>query len=308
MPPSNQSNRSLMLFDSASLWYRAYYGMPDTLVSDSGKPINAIRGFLDMSARLIAKYQPGEIIFCLDGDWRPSWRVELFPGYKANRVDEDGTAETEPDLLTEQIPVILDVLEAIGFPVVGLDDYEADDVIASYCKQTKNPVRVVTGDRDLFQLVDDSRDQKIVYLAKGISNHDLVDEQYVSDRFEIPAKRYGLFASIRGDASDGLPGIKGIGEKGAAILAREFASMDEIIKSAKSDERIPLKLRSKILQDISYAMIAEQLTACRTDLTLPKISNTMTGRAVNEKKLNSIKNEYSLSTSVERVLSVLTSK
>ena len=146
-----------MLFDSASLWYRAYFGMPDSMLGANGKPINAIRGFLDMSARLIGKYQPGEIIFCIDGDWRPSWRVQLFPGYKANRVDDEGDEEAEPDLLTDQIPIILDVLEAIGFLVVGMDDFEADDVIASYCYQNRQPTRVVTGDRDLFQLVEIGR-------------------------------------------------------------------------------------------------------------------------------------------------------
>ena len=300
-----QSKDLLMLFDSASLWYRAYYGMPDTLLGANGKPVNAIKGFLDMSARLIAKYQPSQVIFCLDGDWRPSWRVELFAGYKTNRLAEDGTEEAEPDLLTDQIPVILDVLEAIGFPVVGLDDFEADDVIASYCRQSKGSVRIVTGDRDLFQLVDDALDKKIVYLAKGISNHDLVDEKYISERFEIPASRYGLFASIRGDASDGLPGIKGIGEKGAAVLAREFENMAQVIKSAQSDEQIPLKLRSKVLQDIEYANIAERLTACRTDLVLPKNLGPMPSQISDLKKLEIIKQEYSLNTNIERILSVV---
>ena len=293
-----------MLFDSASLWYRAYFGMPDSMLGKNGKPINAIRGFLDMSARLIGKYQPGEIIFCIDGDWRPSWRVQLFPGYKANRVDDEGDEEAEPDLLTDQIPIILDVLESIGFLVVGMDDFEADDVIASYCHQNQQPTRVVTGDRDLFQLVDDKNDRKIVYLAKGIANHDLVDESYVSNRFGIPAKRYGLFASIRGDASDGLPGVKGIGEKGAAALAQKFENLDQILESAKNDERIPAKLRTKILDNVEYVKIAEELTTCRKDLVLPKTKGVIPKKILDEVKLNSLKSEYSLTTSVERLISV----
>jgi 5'-3' exonuclease len=158
---------TLMLIDSASLWYRAYYGMPDTLLAPDGTPVNAIKGFLDMSARLIQKYQPNRLIACLDGDWRPSWRVELFPEYKANRIAADGEEE-EPDLLTPQIPILLDLLDLLGIPVIGVDDYEADDVIATISAKEAGPTRIVTGDRDLFQLVDSTKDVKIVYLAKGI--------------------------------------------------------------------------------------------------------------------------------------------
>ena len=165
---------TLMLLDSASLWYRAYFGMPDTLVSPTGMPVNAIRGYLDMTSRLLVKYQPNRLVACLEGDWRPSWRVDLFPDYKLNRLDETG-AEEEPDTLGPQIPILLDVLDALGIPMVGVDDYEADDLMATFSVKQNGPIRIVTGDRDLFQLVDDNRDVKVVYLAKGISNHDLVD-------------------------------------------------------------------------------------------------------------------------------------
>ena len=160
---------TLMLIDSASLWYRAYYGMPDTLLAPNGEPINAVKGFIDMTARLVNQYKPDRLVLCLDGDWRPSWRVELFPEYKSNRILEDGEEE-EPDLLTSQIPIITDFFDAIGVPLIGVDDYEADDVIATLSTTEAGPVRVVTGDRDLFQLVDDLKDVKIAYLAKGISS------------------------------------------------------------------------------------------------------------------------------------------
>ena len=199
---------TLLLLDSASLWYRAYFGMPDTLLSPSGAPINAIKGFLDMSSRLITQYQPSRLVACLEGDWRPSWRVELFPGYKANRVDASGEEE-EPDTLGPQIPILLDLLEAFGIPMVGVDDYEADDIMATFSVKERGPTYVATGDRDLFQLVDDKRRVKIVYLAKGIANHDLVDRAWVSNKYAIPGDRYALFAMIRGDASDGLPGVRG---------------------------------------------------------------------------------------------------
>ena len=263
---------TLMLLDSASLWYRAYYGMPDTLVNSEGAPVHAIRGFLDMSARLISQYKPNRLVACLDGDWRPSWRVDLFPEYKANRVDVEGDEEAEPETLTPQIPILLDVLEALGIPLIGADDYEADDVIATYSVQEPGPTLIVTGDRDLFQLVDDKRKVKVVYLARGIANHDLVDKKWISTKYEIPGERYALFAMIRGDASDGLPGIKGIGEKGAGLIANSFSSMQEVIQAAQGeDERLTPALRKKLLADIEYARIAERLVHCALDVPIPKV-------------------------------------
>ena len=177
---------TLMLIDSASLWYRAYFGMPETLLSPSGEPVNAIRGYLDMAARLITQYKPNRLVACIEGDWRPTWRTDLFPDYKANRLDEEGDEE-EPDTLGPQIPILLDLIEAFGIPLVGADDYEADDVIATYSVTQPGPIRIVTGDRDLFQLVDDKRKVSVVYLAKGISNHDLVDLNWIANRHGLPS-------------------------------------------------------------------------------------------------------------------------
>ena len=250
---------TLMLLDSASLWYRAYYGMPDTLLAPDGTPVNAIRGYLDMTSRLLVKYQPKRLVACLEGDWRPSWRVELFPDYKLNRLDEEGDEE-EPDTLGPQIPILLDVLDALGVAVLGVDDYEADDLIATFSTKQKGPIRIVTGDRDLFQLVDDKKDIKVIYLAKGISNHDLVDLQWISKKYEIPGERYGLFAMIRGDSSDGLPGIRGIGEKGAASIANQFERLEEVMSAAvNGDERLTPNLCKKLLASADYAAIAPKL-------------------------------------------------
>jgi 5'-3' exonuclease len=297
---------TLMLIDSASLWYRAYYGMPDTLVSPSGQPVNAIRGFIDMTARLINVYKPDRLALCLDGDWRPSWRVDLFPEYKANRLDEDGEEEEEPDLLTPQVPIILDLFEELGFEIIGSDDYEADDVIATLAKRELGPIRIVTGDRDLFQLVNDERDIKVVYLAKGISAHDLVDRNWISQKYGIPGDRYGLFAMIRGDASDGLPGIKGIGEKGAAEIANSFDNMDEVIVAAKSgDELLKESHRKKILADIKYAEIASKLTSCADDVFLPKVDFKISNKPKSEKNAMQIVKDYGLATSTERLKAAL---
>jgi 5'-3' exonuclease len=297
---------TLMLLDSASLWYRAYYGMPDTLVSPSGMPVNAIRGYLDMAARLIGMYSPNRIVACIEGDWRPSWRVELFPDYKANRLEDEGDEEEEPETLTPQIPVLLDLLDEFGIPMVGVDDYEADDVMASFAIREKGPIRVVTGDRDLFQLVDDRRDVKVVYLARGISQHDLVDIQWVSEKYGIPGDRYALFAMFRGDPSDGLPGVKGIGEKGAALIASNFATVDEAIVGAQSGHpSLSASLAKKIIEGAEYLKIAPTLVHCAKDVALPKIDITMPKPPKDLSKIYAMKEEYGLGASVDRLISAL---
>jgi 5'-3' exonuclease len=297
---------TLLLVDSASLWYRAYYGMPDTLLSPQGEPINAVKGFLDMTARLVNHYRPQRLALCLDGDWRPSWRVDLFPGYKLNRVDDEGDEEAEPDLLTPQIPLILDFFEATGIPLIGVDDFEADDVIATYSVQEKGPIRIVTGDRDLFQLVDDQRDIAVAYLAKGISNHDLVDLRWIAEKYQIPGERYALFAMIRGDASDGLPGIKGIGEKGAAAIAQSFASMEDVIAAAKNGDDLLLPThRKRILADIDYAKIADKLVKCALDVRLPDVDLKIPKKPHDAAYLQTMKSDYGLGASVDRLLAAL---
>ena len=296
---------TLLLLDSASLWYRAYFGMPDTLLSPSGEPINAIKGFLDMSARLINQYQPSRLVACLEGDWRPSWRVELFPGYKANRVDESGEEE-EPDTLAPQIPVLLDILEAFGIPMLGVDDYEADDIMATFSVKERGPTFVATGDRDLFQLVDDKRRVKIVYLAKGVSNHDLVDRNWIKNRYEIPGDRYALFAMIRGDASDGLPGIRGIGEKGAAVIANHFLSIEEALAAAYADdERLTPALRKKLIEGSEYVAIAPKLVHCALDVPIPSMSIDMPKRPNSMEAIWQFKEEYGLGSSIDRMVSAL---
>ena len=296
---------TLMLLDSASLWYRAYFGMPDTLLSPTGEPVNAIRGYLDMTARLINLYKPNRLVACIEGDWRPSWRVELFPEYKANRLDVEGEEE-EPDTLGPQIPILLDLLEAFGIPLVGVDDYEADDVMASFAVREKGPIKIVTGDRDLFQLVDDKRKVNVVYLAKGITNHDHVDIKWIADKYDIPGERYALFAMIRGDASDGLPGIRGIGEKGAAVIAKQFTTLEEVMKAAAADdERLTPNARKKLLESSAYAKIAPKLVFCALDVPLPSLDLSMPKRPKNLDEIYQYQKDYGLGASVDRLIAAL---
>lgn len=297
---------TLMLLDSASLWYRAYYGMPDTLLAPDGTPVHAIRGYLDMTARLVSIYKPDRLVACLDGDWRPSWRVELFPDYKANRLDEDGDEEEEPDTLTPQIPILLDLLDLFGIQVVGVDDYEADDVMATYAEVEKGPIRIVTGDRDLFQMVDDARDIKVVYLAKGVSQHDLVDVKYVADKYQIPGERYALFAMFRGDPSDGLPGVRGIGEKGAALIANSFASVEEALAGAHAaHESLPPALAKKIIAGSDYLAVAPTVVQVARNVALPHLDLSTPKAPPDLSSIYQFKERYGLGASVDRLISAL---
>jgi len=274
-------------------------------VSPAGMPVNAIRGYLDMTSRLLVKYQPNRLVACLEGDWRPSWRVDLFPDYKLNRLDETG-AEEEPDTLGPQIPILLDVLDALGIPMVGVDDYEADDLMATFSVTQNGPIRIVTGDRDLFQLVDDKRDVKVVYLAKGISNHDLVDLNWIEKKYEIPGDRYSLFAMIRGDSSDGLPGIRGIGEKGAATIANLFKSLPEVMTAAQSDDdRLTPNLRKKLLESADYALIAPKLVGCALDVAIPEMTIDLPTKPASLEKIMALKDEFGLGASIDRIISAL---
>ena len=295
-----------MLLDSASLWYRAYYGMPDTLTAPDGTPVNAVRGYIDMTSRLLSVYKPNRLVACLDGDWRPSWRVELFPDYKANRLEEEGDEEEEPETLTPQIPILLDLLDLFGIPVVGLDDYEADDVMATYAEIEKGPIRIVTGDRDLFQIVDDKRDIKVVYLAKGISQHDLVDYSYVANKYGIPGDRYALFAMFRGDPSDGLPGVRGIGEKGAALIANAFGNIDDALAGAHAGhDSLPPALAKKIIAGSDYLKIAPTVVQVARNAPLPEIDLSMPKSPKDLSDIYQFKERYGLGASVDRLISAL---
>ena len=302
-----------LLVDSASLWYRAFYGMPESISSTTGLPNNAIKGFFDGLARIITRYRPDEIGICLDDNWRPQWRVDLFPGYKLNRLEADDSAEdaeggeAEPDLLTPQIGPIIELCTLLGLHPISVQDQEADDVIATLANvSTDTSIRVMTGDRDLFQLIRLPSDVQIIYLAKGISQHDLVDGSYITTRYGVPADRYGLFAAIRGDASDGLPGIKGIGEKGAATIANSFDSMDAVIDAAITEsDLLSSTHRKRILADLDYARIAEKLVNCRTDLAIDGVELNRWKERSDLIEFRRRAKEWELGSTIERITAAL---
>ena len=295
---------TLLLLDSASLWYRAYYGMPDTMVSPSGMPVNAIRGYLDMTAKMILQYQPDRIVACLDGARLPSWRVALFPEYKATRQKAMGVGE--PETLKPQIPVLLEALKLFNVPLVGLDDYEADDILASFAHQYPGPTRIATGDRDLFQSVDDERDVKVIYLAKGFSQHDVVDYNYIANKYGIPGDRYTLYALLRGDSSDGLPGVAGIGNKGAALIANTFSTLDEVVEAAKTgDKALPAPLAKKILAGADYIKIAPTVVQVARDAKLPQVDLKKRKAPEDLSEIMAFKEKHGLGFSVERLINAM---
>jgi 5'-3' exonuclease len=262
-----------MLLDTASLYFRAYFGVPDSIRSPDGVPVNAVRGLLDFISRLVTDYQPTHLACCWDNDWRPAWRTELLPSYKAHRVvAEKATApdvEEVPDPLEAQVPIIVDVLDAFGIAIVGADGYEADDVIGTLATRATMPTDIVTGDRDLFQLVDDEREVRVLYVARGVGKHERVTNDVVREKYGVDANQYADFATLRGDASDGLPGVSGVGDKTAATLLGRFPTMASLLAAVEDpDSDLAPGPRRKLRDAADYLAVAPRVVAVARNIDL----------------------------------------
>ncbi|MEJ7636103.1 5'-3' exonuclease [Aeromicrobium sp.] len=257
----------LLLLDSASLYFRAFFGIPDSLKAPDGTVVNALRGILDFTSTLATQYEPEAIVACWDDDWRPQWRVDLIPSYKTQRLDTEGAeADTTGGLLGPQVPLIAEAFGLLGIPVVGAEGAEADDIIGTFATTWDGPVDIVTGDRDLFQLADDARGVRILYVARGVSNHDVVDNAWMRAKYAIDAASYVDFAVMRGDASDGLPGVAGIGDKTAAVLLAEFGDLDGILRAAEDpSSSIKPRVRQSLLDSGDYIAAARTVVAVKRD-------------------------------------------
>lgn len=300
-----------MLLDTASLYFRAFYGVPDSLKRADGTPVSAVRGLLDMIAKLVTEFEPTELVACWDDDWRPGWRVALIPSYKGHRVERavPGGVDVEetPPGLVRQIPLIREVLGLLGVPIVGAPEHEADDVIGTLATGAGRPVDVVTGDRDLFQLVDDEASVRVIYTARGMSKLELVTDAVVVGKYGVLPQQYADFAALRGDSSDGLPGVAGVGEKTASGLIQQFVDLDGIIEAA-SDASAPMSagVRAKLAAAADYLAVAPRVVEVVRDLELPEVDarlHPVTGgrRAV----LEGLVDEWNLGGSVARVLAAL---
>jgi len=295
------------LFDTASLYFRAFYGLPATLTDRDGRPVNAVRGLLDFLARFISDYRPDQVACCWDNDWRPAWRVALVPSYKGHRVASEVRGpvapgaprfiEEVPAELTAQVPLIRDVLDALGIPVVGADGFEADDIMATLASRAPGPVDVVTGDRDMFQVVDDARGVRVLYVARGVGKHERVTDGWLAERYGITGAQYVDFAVLRGDASDGLPGVKGIGEKTAAKLVADYPTLAALLAAADTQ---PARIAANLKAAAEYMAIMAQIVPVRKAVAV-EISHRVKDDALVAK----LAAAYGITGPVKRLLAIM---
>lgn len=297
----------LMLLDSAGLYYRAFHGVPESITAPDGTPVNAVRGFLDMCTALVASRRPTGLVACWDDDWRPQWRVALLPSYKAHRVAADG-AEDEPETLGVQVDIIAEVLAALGVARVGAADFEADDVIATLARRHASrgePVEVVTGDRDLIQLVDDAAGIRVLYTGRGIRRVEVLDEAAVVAAHGVRPDQYTDLAILRGDPSDGLPGVPGIGTKTAAGLLGRFTDMAGILTAIEEGTSgVSPRISAALRDHRDYLARAEQVVRA-ADVPLAEGAVQIPDRAADAPALASLAERWGIEAPIGRLQDVL---
>lgn len=263
-----------LLVDGSSLIYRAFFSTPDTVRAPDGTPVNAAHGFMGMLSRIVSAHDPQELACASDESWRPEWRVALLPEYKAHRLDAGAAQAEAEEALAFQMPLLFEILRGVGVPVVGLPDYEAEDVIGTLAERAAaggGGVAIVSGDRDLFQLVRDP-DVWVLYPSKGVADLVRVDEAYIAARFGIPGRAYADFAVLRGDPSDGLPGVRGIGDKTAAQLLSRHGSLEGVVEAAMTGPGTGAL--GKVRQQLAYVERAVQVVTIPRDLPIPPVDLT----------------------------------
>jgi 5'-3' exonuclease len=309
----------VLLLDGASMWFRSFFGVPSSITSPDGRPVNALRGFLDAVATLVARDRPSRLVVCLDLDWRPQWRVDLIPSYKAHRVEEvtPGAApdvEEVPDDLTPQVDMIMAMLDAFGIATAGAPGYEADDVLGTLAaRERTDPVVVVSGDRDLLQLVSDEHvPVRVFYIGRGLSKATLFGPAEVAQTYGVPLDRagaaYAELALLRGDPSDGLPGVPGVGEKTAQTLLAQHGSLAAILAAANDPaSKMPTAQRRKLLAALDYIKAAEPVVQVARDapVRLSGGSDTLPLVASDPRRVAELAAEYGVSSSVARLQKAL---
>ena len=274
----------LLLVDYSSLLFRTFHTIPSSV------PMHAVYGFLNMLARLIADRRPDGLAIGVDEDWRPAFRVDAIPAYKAHRVSD------EPNPIEPQEALGREVLEAFGIAVVGAEGYEAEDVIATLAARAAERVEIVSGDRDLFALVRDP-DVRVLYPLTGVSKLLVVDEAEIRRRYGIPGRAYGDFALLRGDPSDGLPGVPGIGEKTAAALVAEHGSLAAVLASRALAPAVARRIEAAR----DYLAAARRVVLPVADVPLPHLSLALPSTAASPKLARRLAAEHRLDGAVARV-------
>jgi 5'-3' exonuclease len=304
----------LVLLDSASLYFRAFFGVPDTITAPDGAPVNAVRGFTDMLSYIIELTKPTRLVACLDLDWRPAFRAQALPSYKAHRLAPDGKLEIVPAALEAQVPTILAVLQAAGIARAGAEGYEADDVIGALCARERiDPVEVVSGDRDLFQVVrDEPTPVRVRYTGRGVAKATLYGPAELAQRYGLPPSRAGQayvdMAVLRGDPSDGLPGVAGIGEKTAATVVSRFGSFDELLAAVgdPTDRRLAQGVRTKLAAARDYLAVAPGVVRAAVDAPV-KISgpDTLPAEPDDPDELAALAQRWGIANVVRRLTTAL---
>lgn len=347
------TDRPLLLLDSASLYFRAFFGVPDSVRAPDGTPVNAVRGLLDMIATLVTTRRPDRLVACWDDDWRPQFRVDAIPSYKAHRVAgavTDAAAEAAasevpapsasgaaparsattqhgggsvsveevPADLEVQVPVIVDVLAALGIARIGAPGFEADDVIGTLVAREvartgdggapRTPVEVVTGDRDLFQLVDDEARVSVLYTARGIRDLETVDQARLREKYGVASgPAYADMATLRGDTSDGLPGVRGIGEKTAAQLIGRYGDLAALLAARDAhDPGLTLTQRTRLLEAADYLAVAPVVVQVARDAPVGDVDDALPRTPVDADALVALAERWGLVSSVQRVVEALT--
>jgi 5'-3' exonuclease len=290
--------RPRLLVDCASLAYRAYHSVPPLAAAD-GTEINATVGFLNFLSRLLVDRKPSRMWVALDADWRPAFRVEALPSYKTHRVAED---PNEIDPVGPQIDIAVEVLGAVGLSVASSAGYEAEDVIATLAKGAPEPVEVVTGDRDLFALVGDPN-VVVLYTLRGVTELARVDAAYVAAKYGIPGDRYLDYALMRGDPSDGLPGVAGIGEKTASDILRRYGSLDAAIAAPDLNPAI----RQKLNRSAEYLAAARRVVAPVADAPIRGGDGAVPSAPHDPARARALGDRYSLRGAVDRLIAALPS-
>lgn len=310
-----------MLLDAASLYFRAYYGVPESITAPDGTPVNAIRGFCDMVSRLLTERRPTRLVACLDLDWRPAFRVEALPSYKAHRVVGDDTAaapvgvpEEVPDTLAPQVPILLEVLAAAGIATAGAQGHEADDVIGTLsAAERADPVLIVSGDRDLMQCVrDEPTPVRLIYVGRGLAKAETLGPAEVAEKYGVPAHRagqaYAELAMLRGDPSDGLPGVAGIGAKTAATLVGRFASWAELRAAVtdRSDTRLAASVRAKLAAAAPYLAVVEPVVRVALDAPVHlDRDDAVPAAPLDPDRLDALARQWGLGSPVDRLAAAL---
>ncbi|MFG2041957.1 5'-3' exonuclease H3TH domain-containing protein [Dactylosporangium sp. NPDC048998] len=299
-------DRPLLLIDSASLYFRAYFGVPEAAAkAPDGTPVNAVRGFLDMLATLIRGRSPDRMVCCLDESWRPAWRVALLPSYKAHRLTPAG-GEDVPDALETQVPIILEFLAALGITAVGAPDFEADDVIGTLAAREPGPVEVATGDRDLFQVIDDHKPVRVLYCGRGVAKLEVLDDAALHAKYGVPAAGYADLAALRGDPSDGLPGVAGVGEKTAARLVDRYGSLDGILAALEDPASgFAPGLRAKLAAGKEYLASARDVVAVSRTVPIPPLDTKLPSVPADTDRLIELAQRWGLAGAAKRIVDAL---